>query len=315
MQGNNSLYPPIEPYHTEFISVSPLHTIYFEECGNPQGKPALFVHGGPGSGAKPVNRTYFDPSRYRIILVDQRGCGKSTPHAETRENTLQDLIADFEKIRTHLKIDQWMVFGGSWGSTLGLAYAETYPERVTELVLRGIFLGRQKELDFLYQHGTSEIFPEAWEDFIALIPENERDNMMLAYQKRFNGPDKALRYKAAQAWSVWEGSISKLFYDKKFADAYGDPEFALAFACIENHYFTHQLFLEPNQLLRDAHKIRHIPGVIVHGRYDVCCPVTNAWDLHKAWPEAELHIVADAGHSATEPGIIARLVQATDRFA
>ncbi|HVV68603.1 MAG TPA: prolyl aminopeptidase [Gammaproteobacteria bacterium] len=313
---NDILYPAIEPYHTELISVSSLHTLYFEECGNPQGKPVLFIHGGPGSGVYPMHRTYFNPNHYRIILVDQRGCGKSTPHAEIRDNTLSALIADFEKIREHLRIDQWMLFGGSWGSTLALAYAQMHPSRVTELVLRGIFLGREKELRFIYQAecGASEVYPDAWEDFIALVPENERHDTISAYSKLLANENKEIQYQAAKAWSVWEANISTLFFNKNLVDTYGDPEFSLAIARIENHYFMHHLFLEANQLLRDVDKIRHIPGVIIHGRYDMCCPVTNAWELHRAWPEAELFIVPDAGHSAGEPGIALQLVKATDRF-
>ncbi len=309
------LYPVIEPYRSEFLNVSKLHSIYYEECGNPQGKPVLFVHGGPGSGIRPIHRSYFNPEQYRIILVDQRGCGKSTPHAEIRENTTWELIADFEKIRVLLKIERWMLFGGSWGSTLALAYAQRHPKHITELVLRGIFLGRPKELTFMYQFGASEIFPEAWANFIAIIPENERSNLQLAYQQRLSSQDRSLRYKAAHAWSVWEASVSSLYPNEKLLETFGDPEFALALACIENYYFLNQLFLEPDQLLNDIHKIHHIPGVIVHGRYDMCCPVTNAWDLHKAWPAAELHIIPDAGHSATEPGIAAQLVKTTDHIA
>jgi proline iminopeptidase len=308
------LYPVIEPYRSEFLNVSKLHTIYYEECGNPKGKPVLFIHGGPGSGTRPNHRSYFNPERYRIILVDQRGCGKSTPHAELRENSTWELIADFEKIRTLLKIDRWMLFGGSWGSTLALAYAQRHPEHISELVLRGIFLGRSKELAFMYQFGASEIFPEAWENFIAIIPENERNNMQLAYQLRLNSQNRELRYEAAHAWSVWEGSVSSLYPNEKLIETFGDPEFALALACIENYYFSNQLFLEPNQLLNNMHKIGHIPGVIVHGRYDMCCPATNAWDLHNAWPASKLHIIPDAGHSATEPGIAEQLIKTTDHI-
>ncbi len=315
MASINALFPPIEPYHTEFVNVSPLHTVYVEECGNPCGKPVLFIHGGPGGGIRPFHRTFFNPLYYRIILVDQRGCGKSTPHAEIQENTLQDLIDDFEKIRRLLKIDQWMLFGGSWGSTLALAYAQTHPDCVSELVLRGIFLGRQKELEFIYQYGASEVFPEAWEQYVALIPTDERTDLVAAYQKRLFGSDKNLQYQAAQAWASWEASISKLVYDQDFVDTYNDPEFALAMARIENHYFMNHLFLEPNQLLRDICKIRHVPAVIVHGRYDMCCPVSNAWDLHKAWPESELFIAPKSGHSATEPDIVSYLIHATNQLA
>lgn len=314
MQLDDILYPAIEPYHTQMLKVSDLHSIYVEESGNPNGKPVLFVHGGPGGGTHPNHRRFFNPSAYRIILVDQRGCGKSSPHAETQENTTQDLVTDFEKIRIKLNIEKWQVFGGSWGSTLGLAYAQAHPERVTELVLRGIFLGRPQELQFFYQHGTSEIFPDAWDNFIALIPENERHDIMAAYQKRLTGTDKALRYQAALAWSIWEGSTSKLFTDPSLVDQHADPEFALAFARIENHYFMNQLFLKPNQLLNGVSQIRTIPGVIVQGRYDVVCPMVSAWELHKAWPEAELNIVPDAGHSAMETGIALQLVKATNRF-
>lgn len=317
LDKNNILYPAIEPYHTERIAVSAIHTVYLEECGNPEGKPVLFIHGGPGGGTHPIHRTYFNPNHYRIILVDQRGCGNSTPHAETRDNTLQMLIADFEKIREHLEIDKWMLFGGSWGSTLALAYAEMHPLCVTELILRGIFLGREKELRFMYQegYGASEVFPESWDKFIALVPPNERQDVMAAYSKLLTHPDKTMQYKAAQAWSTWEGSIITLFIDENLIDSFSEPEFALAFARIENHYFTHKLFLEHNQLLRDISKIRHIPATIIHGRYDMCCPVTNAWDLHKAWPEAELVIIANAGHSASEPGIARQLVQATNQYS
>ena len=306
------LYPEIEPFRTDFLAVSALHTIYFEECGNPKGKPVIFLHGGPGGGIQPHYRRYFNPERYRIILVDQRGCGKSTPHAEIRENTTQLLISDFEKIRALLKISKWQVFGGSWGSTLALAYAEAHPDVVSELVLRGVFLGRPKELDWMYQWGCSEVFPEAWANFIKIIPEEERDNFRLAYHKRLTSPDQATRYEAAGAWSVWEGSISKLFYDPTMLAHYGDPEFALAFARIENHYFMNQLFFTPNQLLNEVHQVRHIRTFIVHGRYDMCCPVTNAWELHQVFPESELHIIPDAGHSISEVGTAKKLVEITD---
>jgi proline iminopeptidase len=309
------LYPSIEPFQETFLRVSDLHTLYFEECGNPQGKPVLFIHGGPGGGIQSHYRRYFDPKIYHIILVDQRGCGKSTPHAETRENTTSLLISDFEKIRENLNIKKWQIFGGSWGSTLALAYAEAHPSVVTELVLRGIFLGRSKELDWMYQWGCSEVFPEAWADFIQIIPEEERDNFRLAYHKKLTSPDQNTRYQAAKAWSIWEGSISKLFYDPTMVKHYGDPEFALAFARIENHYFMNDLFFTPNQLMNEVHKIKHIPTFIVHGRYDMCCPVTNAWELHQAFPESELHIIPDAGHSMSEIGIAKKLVEITNRLA
>jgi proline iminopeptidase len=311
-QLNEILYPEIEPFHTELLAVSELHKVYFEECGNPNGKPVLFVHGGPGGGIQPHYRRYFNPEIYRIILVDQRGCGKSLPHAETRENNTQLLISDFEKIRMLLKISKWQVFGGSWGSTLALAYAQAHPEVVSELVLRGIFLGRPKELDWMYQWGCSEVFPEAWANFIKIIPEEERYDLRLAYHKRLTHTDQKIRYEAAQAWSIWEGSISKLFYDPEMVSHYGDPEFALAFARIENHYFMNDLFLTPNQLLEDVYRIRNIPTFIVHGRYDMCCPVTNAWELHQVFPEAQLNIIPDAGHSISEIGIAKKLVEITD---
>ncbi|MBY7734430.1 prolyl aminopeptidase [Francisella philomiragia] len=308
------LYPEIEPYNQEFLKVSDIHTIYFEECGNPNGKPALFIHGGPGGGIQPSYRQYFNPDKYRVILVDQRGCGKSTPFAELRENTTQNLIEDFEKIRKKLNIDKWMIFGGSWGSTLGLAYAQAYPEVVTELVLRGIFLGREKELSWLYQHGASMVFPDMWEKYIEPIPVEQRKDFISAYHSILTGDDEKLKQQAAVAWSVWEASTSKLFVDKKSIDRYGEDKFSLAFARIECHYFKNKLFIEEAQLLNEAYKIKDVPGVIVQGRYDMVCPAVSAWDLHKAWPKAELDIIADAGHSISEPGILEALVRATDKF-
>ena len=308
------LYPEIEPYNQEFLKVSDIHTIYFEECGNPNGKPALFIHGGPGGGIQPSYRQYFNPDKYRVILVDQRGCGKSTPFAELRENTTQNLIEDFEKIRKKLNIDKWMLFGGSWGSTLGLAYAQAYPEVVTELVLRGIFLGREKELSWLYQHGASMVFPDMWEKYIEPIPAEQRKDFISAYHSILTGDDEKLKQQAAVAWSVWEASTSKLFVDKKSIDRYGEDKFSLAFARIECHYFKNKLFIEEAQLLNEAYKIKDIPGVIVQGRYDMVCPAVSAWDLHKVWPKAELDIIADAGHSISEPGILEALVRATDKF-
>ncbi|MBK2019651.1 prolyl aminopeptidase [Francisella philomiragia] len=309
------LYPEIEPYNQEFLKVSDIHTIYFEECGNPNGKPALFIHGGPGGGIQPSYRQYFNPDKYRVILVDQRGCGKSTPFAELRENTTQNLIEDFEKIRKKLNIDKWMLFGGSWGSTLGLAYAQAYPDVVTELVLRGIFLGREKELSWLYQHGASMVFPDMWEKYIEPIPAEQRKDFISAYHSILTGDDEKLKQQAAVAWSVWEASTSKLFVDKKSIDRYGEDKFSLAFARIECHYFKNKLFIEEAQLLNEAYKIKDIPGVIVQGRYDMVCPAVSAWDLHKVWPKAELDIIADAGHSISEPGILEALVRATDKFA
>ncbi|APD51192.1 prolyl aminopeptidase [Francisella hispaniensis] len=309
------LYPEIEPFNQEFLKVSDIHTIYFEECGNPNGKPAVFIHGGPGGGIQPSYRQYFNPDKYRVILVDQRGCGKSTPFAELKENTTQDLIQDFEKIRKKLNIDKWMIFGGSWGSTLGLAYAQAYPEVVTELVLRGIFLGREKELSWLYQHGASMVFPDMWEKYIEPIPVEQRKDFISAYHSILTGDDEKLKQQAAIAWSVWEASTSKLFIDKKSIDRYAEDKFSLAFARIECHYFKNKLFIQEAQLLKEAYKIKDIPGVIVQGRYDMVCPAVSAWDLHKVWPKAELDIIADAGHSISEPGILEALVRATDKFA
>ena len=309
-------YPAIEPYRTGFLKVSDRHTIYFEESGNPNGKPAVFFHGGPGGGSDGKHRTFFNPREYRIVLFDQRGCGKSTPYACLDENTTWDLVADAEKLREHLRIDRWLVFGGSWGSTLALAYAETHPSRVTELVLRGIFLLRKQDIDWFYQRGASAIYPDAWEPYEAAIPAEERGDFLDAYYRRLTATDKETQLTAARAWSIWEGSTSKLFPDEKMASDYGTDAFALAFARIECHYFRHRGFFEVDgQLLRDVHKIRHIPAVIVQGRYDVVCPMEGAWALHRAWPEADFLVVPDAGHSAFEPGISRALVAATDRFA
>ncbi len=307
-------YPPIEPYNTGHLQVSDLHSIYFEESGNPQGQPAIFVHGGPGGGTEGKHRQYFDPTHYRIILFDQRGCGKSTPHAELRENTTWDLVNDMERIREHLKIDRWLIFGGSWGSTLSIAYAEAHPERVTHLVLRGIFLLRKWEIDWLYQRGADAIFPDKWEDYIKPIPQEERDDILTAYHKRLIATDRAVQLEAAIAWSSWEGSTSKLYIDPYMVSHYTEGDFAIAFARIENHYFVNHGFMEEGQLLRDVNRIRHIPTVIVQGRYDVVCPMRSAWDLHRAFPEAELIISPASGHSAFEPENRSSLIETTDRF-
>ena len=310
------LYPPLEPRRSGRLRVSPIHELHFEECGNPGGRPVVFVHGGPGGGTDPKMRRYFDPARYRVVLFDQRGCGKSTPHACLDENTTWDLVADMERLRVHLDIERWHVFGGSWGSTLALAYAETHPDRVTALVLRGIFLLRQREIRWFYQEGCSHLFPDAWEPYLALIPPDERGDLVTAYYRRLTSPEPAIRLEAARAWATWEGMTSKLLPDPAFVQHYAQDEFALAFARIEAHYFFHRGFFEhDDQLLRDVGRIRHIPGVIVQGRYDVVCPMESAWALHRAWPEAELVVVADAGHSATEPNISKALVAATDRLA
>lgn len=309
------LFPDIEPYVRHSLAVSTPHVLHIEECGNPDGIPVLFVHGGPGAGCEAYHRRFFDPARYRIVLFDQRGCGRSTPHAHLEDNTTSALIADIEQIRVLLKIDQWLLFGGSWGSTLSLAYAETHPERVLGLILRGIFLCRPRDLHWFYQEGANYLFPELWEHYLAPIPEAEQDDLIQAFHKRLTGEDEIQRMAAAKAWSVWEGSTATLHPNPMVIDHFSDPYVALALARIENHYFINQAFLEENQLLRDASRLAAIPGVIVHGRYDVVCPVEQAVALHKAWPRAELQIIDDAGHSATEPGIVRALVNATEAFA
>ncbi len=309
------LYPPIEPYKEQSLPVSDLHTLHFEECGNPAGRPVLFIHGGPGGGIEPVYRRYFDPELYRVILVNQRGSGKSTPHAEIRENTTQHLVSDMERVREAVGVERWLVFGGSWGSTLGLAYSQAHPDRVTGLILRGIFLCRDEEIHWFYQDGASRIFPDRWEQFLAPIPTDERHDLLNAYYRRLTSDDALVRVEAARDWSTWEGATSKLFVDEKSVERFGQDQFSLAFARIECHYFVNRAFLEPDQLLRDVAKIQHLPAVIVQGRYDMVCPLRSAWDLHRAWPEADLQIVPDAGHSITEPGIVDRLIAATDKFA
>lgn len=309
------VYPEIEPYRTGMLRVSPLHELYFEEVGNPRGKPAVFLHGGPGGGSEPFSRRFFDPARYRIVLFDQRGAGKSTPRASLEDNTTQHLVADIEALREELRIDRWQVFGGSWGSTLALAYAQAHPDRVTEMVLRGIFLLHASEIHWFYQSGASRLFPDAWQHFLEPIPEGERGDLVSAYHRGLTSPDAEVRLAAARAWSVWEASTSRLLFDPTLVQKFETPEFAEAFARIECHYFVHDGFLREGQLLEEVGKIRHIPATIVQGRYDVVCPVESAWKLHEAWPEAELRIVPDAGHSAREPGISAELVAATDRFA
>lgn len=311
-----SLYPPIEPFNSGMLAVSPLHTLYYEEAGNPGGKPVVFLHGGPGGGCTADHRRYFDPQKWRIVLFDQRGCGRSTPFAELRENTTWDLVADIERLREHLQIERWAVFGGSWGSTLSLAYAIKHPAVCTELFLRGIFLLRKQEIDWFYQQGCSRLFPDLWEQYLAPIPEPERIDLVAAYYRRLTSDDAQLRRQAAQAWSVWEGSTSKLMFDPGAAQQFGDAHFAEAFARIECHYFTNKgFFSSDNYLLENAAAIRHIPAVIVHGRYDVICPVENAWQLHKVLPNSQLHIVADAGHSLSEPGISARMIEYTDKWS
>lgn len=310
------LYPKVEPYRADRLRVSEVHELYFEESGNPKGKPVVFLHGGPGGGTDPKHRQFFDPARYRIVLFDQRGCGKSTPHACLDDNTTWTLVSDIEALRKHLGIAKWQVFGGSWGSTLALAYAETHPEVVTELILRGIFLLRKKEIDWFYQRGADSLFPDTWEDYLRPIPEKERGDLLTAYHKRLTSPEKKVQLEAARAWSLWEASTSKLFPDSGFIDGFGEEEFALAFARIECHYFMNRGFFKTdNQLIENVGKIRHIPAVVVQGRYDVVCPMDSAWALHKAWPEADFVLVPDAGHSAFEPGIAKALISATDKFS
>ncbi|MFP5382528.1 MAG: prolyl aminopeptidase [Gammaproteobacteria bacterium] len=311
-----SLYPDIEPYRAFRLPVDAPHDLYVEECGNPQGIPALFLHGGPGGGCAPLHRRFFDPEKYRTVLFDQRGCGRSTPHAELAGNDTWALVADIERIRATLGIERWLMFGGSWGSTLALAYAEKYPDRVLALVLRGIFLCRPRDLHWFYQDGAGRVFPEAWADYLAAIPPEEHADLVQAYHRRLIANDDPVeRERCAVAWSVWEARCSTLFPEPAHVDHYRDPQVALAFARIENHYFVNDAFLAPDQLLREAQRIADIPGVIVHGRYDLVCPVEQAVALHRAWPRAELQVVPDAGHAVTEPGISAALVRATDRFA
>jgi proline iminopeptidase len=309
------LYPPIEPYYTDFLKVSDLHTLYIEECGNPNGKPVVFLHGGPGGGTVPVYRQFFDPQQWRIILFDQRGCGKSRPHAELTDNTTWQLIADIEKIRQHFGIDHWVVFGGSWGSTLALAYAQTHPERCAGLILRGIFTLRPEEIRWFYQSGASYLYPDAWETYLAPIPVEEHDDLLSAYYRRLTHSDRAVQLEAARAWSIWEASTSKLIPDESLVDRFGEESFAIAFARIECHYFMNGGFFDtPDQIIANADRLRSLPGVIVQGRYDIVCPMKTAWELHRVWPEAEFIVVPNAGHSATEPGITHALIKATDDF-
>ena len=317
MDNLRTFYDEIEPYDTGHIRVSDVHELYYEQCGTPNGKPVVFLHGGPGAGLIPDYRRFFDPAAYRVILFEQRGSGRSRPHASLDDNTTWHLVADIEKIREEFGIDQWLVFGGSWGSTLSLAYAVTHPERVRGLVLRGIFLCRPKEIRWFYEEGlgASAIYPDNWEEYLTIIPEAERGDLIGAYYRRLTSDDESTRFEAAKAWATWEGSALKLLPDQKVIDDFTEPDKAIAVARIECHYFVNNCFFETdNYLLEHLERIRHIPAVIVHGRYDVICPVMNAWDLHRAWPEATLNIIPDAGHAATEPGITDALVRATDSF-
>lgn len=313
--ARRGLYPPVEPYDRGLLDVGDGHQIYWELCGNPDGIPAVFLHGGPGGGCGPSHRRLFDPERYRVLLFDQRGCGRSTPHACLDANTTWDLVSDIERLRAMVGAEKWLTFGGSWGSTLALAYAETHPERVSALVLRGIFTLRKFELDWYYQSGASMLFPDKWERFLAPIPEAERGDMIAAYRRRLTGDDRAEQIEAAKAWSVWEGETITLLPDPSIVGQHGDDDYALAFARIENHYFTHAGWLDEGQLIRDAGRLKDIPGVIVQGRYDVATPAVTAFDLSRAWPQAAFHLVDDAGHAFSEPGILDRLVRATDDFA
>ena len=311
----SGLYPPIEPFRTGIFETGDGHSVYWELCGNPAGKPAVFLHGGPGAGCSVDHRRLFDPERYCVLLFDQRGCGRSTPSALLENNTTWDLVADMERLRTLLGFERWLVFGGSWGSTLALAYAQTHPQRVSALVVRGIFTLRRPELHWYYQEGASWLFPDLWEGFLAPIPEAERGDLVTAYRKRLVGSDPVAQLACARAWSLWEGQTIRLLPDQSNTDKHSNDAFSLAFARIENHYFVHGGWLEEGQLIRDAGKLAAIPGVIVQGRYDACTPAKTAWDLHRAWPEADFHLIADAGHAYNEPGILAQLIAATDRFA
>ncbi len=310
-----TLYPTIEPYETGMLDVGDGHSIYYERSGKRGGKPAVFLHGGPGSGVSSNHRRLFNPDVYDVLLFDQRGCGKSVPHAALHANTTWHLVEDIERLRKLIGVDKWMVFGGSWGSSLGLAYSQKHPEHVSELILRGIYTVTKAEIDWYYQFGVSEMFPDKWELFQAPIPLEERGNMVAAYHKRLTGDDKIAQLEAAKAWTIWEGETVTLLPDPEYSARFRDGHYALAFARLENHYFINGSWLEEGQLLRDAHKLHGIPGVIVQGRYDMPCPVKYAYALHKVWPDAEFHLIEGAGHAYTEPGILDRLIRATDQFA
>jgi proline iminopeptidase len=307
-------FPEIQPLRTGRLKVSDIHEIYWEECGHPQGKPAVVLHGGPGGGISPFLKRLHDPERYRIVVFDQRGCGQSTPYVALQENTTKHLVEDIEKLRSHLGIERWQVVGGSWGSTLALAYAQAHPERVTQLIVRGIFLGTAEEIGWFYQGGASWLFPEAWENYVAPIPENERHDLVAAHHRRLTGTDRAAQLASARAWSQWEAATISLLPDAARIDRFGEERFATAFASIECHYFINRCFLGDRQLLSHAGKIKDIPGVIVQGRYDVVTPARSAYALSKAWPKARFEIVSDSGHTATEPGIADALIRATNNF-
>ena len=315
MTDLRSLYPEIEPFETGYLDTGDGHQVYWERSGTRGAKPAVFLHGGPGGGCSPKHRQLFDPALYDVILFDQRGCGRSAPFASLDNNTTWHLVADIERLREMMGVETWQVFGGSWGSTLALAYAETHPEHVSELVLRGIYLLTKAEMDWYYQFGVSEMFPEKYEAFIAPIPEAERGDMITAYRKRLVGEDREEQLRCAKAWSIWEGETITLLPEPATSDTFHEADFALAFARIENHYFTHAGWFEDGQLLRDAHKLKDIPGTIVHGRYDMPCPMRQAWALHQAWPKSDFHVIEGAGHAYSEPGILDRLIRATDMYA
>ena len=310
-----TLYPEIKPYARHELAVTEPHVLYVDESGYADGLPVVFIHGGPGAGCDALSRRFFDPNLYRIVTFDQRGCGRSTPHASLDNNSTWDLVADLERIREHLGIDKWVLFGGSWGSTLALAYAQTHPERVHALLLRGIFLCRPQDFQWFYQEGASRLFPDYWEDYLAPIPADERGDLMQAFYKRLTGQDQIAQMHAAKAWSTWEGRTATLRPNSQVVERFSDSHRALSIARIECHYFVNNAFLEADQLLRDMAKIAHLPGVIVHGRYDVICPLDNAYALHQAWPNSELQIIRDAGHAASEPGITDALVRAAGQMA
>ncbi len=315
MDQRRTLYPPIEPFATGMLDVGDGHTLYWERCGTEAAKPAVFLHGGPGSGCSPRQRQQFDPKRYDVLLFDQRGCGRSTPYASLDNNTTWDLVADIERLREMSGHDKWLVFGGSWGSTLALAYAQTHPERVSDLILRGIFLAREQEFDWLYRYGASELYPEEWERFVGHVPEAERGDLVEAYRKRLTGDDPAVQLAAAKAWSRWEGMTVTLLPDAQMIAEFTEDSHAVPIGRIENHYFTNRCWLEEGQLLANADRLRRIPGTIVQGRHDCCTPPSAAWALKQAWPEVELEIIADGAHLFTEPGITDGLVRASDRYA
>ncbi len=314
MADLHAFYPEIEPYETGIADVGDGHSIYFERVGTPGAKPAVFLHGGPGGGISPSHRRFFDPAAYDVLLFDQRGCGRSVPHASLEANTTWHLVADIERLRKRVGAEKWLVFGGSWGSTLALTYAETHPERVSALIVRGVYTVERAALGWFYQRGVSMMFPDKWEEFLAPIPEDERGDLIAAYRRRLTSGDEAVEREAARAWTDWEARTITLLPDPEFTAGFSDPDFARAFARIENHYFSHDCWLEEGQILRDAGRLAGVPGAIVHGRYDMPCPAHYAFLLHKAWPDAAFHLVEGAGHAATEPGIRDRLIVATDHF-